>query len=69
MDRRLGTPCRVCGQRPASGGKVVRWAEGLKDAQVVELAARLSRTLAQTIDIDPTRLRQAIVTFVRGEPA
>jgi len=69
VDRRAGRPCRVCGQRPASGGKVIRWAEKLKDSQVVELTARLSRTLAQTVDIDPTALRQEIVTFVRGGPA
>lgn len=64
MDRRTGTPCRTCGQRPASGGKIKRWAENLTDSQVVDLVTRLSRTLAQSEDIEPGKLRAAIVTFV-----
>ena len=64
MDRRAGTPCRTCGQRPSSGGKIKRWAENLKDSQVVDLVTRLNRSLAQSESIEPENLRAALVTFV-----
>ncbi len=48
--------------------KVVRWIEHLTDAQLVELAHRLSRTLTEVHDIDPARIREVLMTFAQQMP-
>jgi hypothetical protein len=59
-----GAPCHVCGQRPSSGRKVKRWAMNLSDTQIVDLIARLNRTMVQSESIEPGKLRETLVTFV-----
>lgn len=54
--------------QPLRAGKVVRWMQHLTDPQIVELTARLSRTLQETADIEPERLRQTLITFAEHLP-
>lgn len=53
---------------PLRSGKVVRWMQHLSEAQLVELAARLSRCLTEVHDIDPERIRQTLITFAEHLP-
>lgn len=64
---RAAGPCPTCGR--VAAGKVIRWAENLKDTQAVELYARLARSQDGSPDIDPAKIRNALATFIRGTPA
>lgn len=50
-------------------GKIVRYYEHLTDSQLVELARRVSLALVGTHDIDPERIRGALISFAEGMPA
>lgn len=54
--------------QPMRAGKIVRWIAHLSDGQVVELAWRLCRGLADPTDISPERLRAILTTFAEEMP-
>lgn len=64
----IANRCPRCGQRPLRAGKVVRWVQHLTEPQLVELAGRLCRAMQETVDIEPERIRAALINFTEHQP-
>lgn len=51
------------------GGKLVRYFKNLTPAQLTELARRICLVQFETADIDPERIRTALMEFAASTPA
>lgn len=49
-------------------GKIVRYFGQLTHPQLVELARRVCLAQFETIDVDPERIRAALIGFARHQP-